>query len=130
PKEYSRFCNSVVPLARFPKLIYTNDEILSTPVEVANYGPHQIKNGKAGWQIKNSAGKILFKGKLDASNIPFGNGIKIGEIKTALASVTDPTQLLVEVTVDSYTNSWKIWVYPHQLPVIKNIYTTQVLDEK
>ena len=37
-KEYSRFCNSVVPLVRFSKMIYTNDETLSAPVEVANFG--------------------------------------------------------------------------------------------
>ncbi len=129
-KEYSRFCNSVVPLVRFSKLIYTNDETLSAPVEVANYGPHEIKNGNAAWQIKNSTGKILFQGKLNAANIPFGNGINIGEIQTSLSSITTPEKLLVEVTLDAYTNSWEIWVYPHQLPEVKNIYTTQVLDEK
>ena len=70
-KEYSRFCNSVVPLVRFSKLIYTNDETLSAPVEVANYGPHEIKNGNAVWQIKNSEGKILFQGKVGCSRYSF-----------------------------------------------------------
>jgi hypothetical protein len=37
-KEYNRFCNSVVPLVRFSKLVYTNDETLTAPVEVANFG--------------------------------------------------------------------------------------------
>ena len=50
--------------------------------------------------------------------------------KHLYASVTTPEKLLVEVNVDDYTNSWEIWVYPHQLPEVKNIYTTQVLDEK
>ncbi|MEP6682870.1 MAG: sugar-binding domain-containing protein [Parafilimonas sp.] len=130
PKEYSRFCNSVVPLVRFSKLIYTNDETLSATVEVANYGPHEIKNGTAGWQIKNSAGKVVFKGKLDAADISFGNNIHIGNIQTSFSSITNPEKLLVEVTVDGYKNSWDIWVYPHLLPEVKNIYTTQVLDEK
>ena len=93
-KEYSRFCNSVVPLVRFTKLIYKNDEAISAPVEVANYGKQEIKNGNAGWQIKNSEGKVLFEGKLNATNIPFGNGISIGEIKADLSSVTNAEKLV------------------------------------
>ncbi len=129
-KEYSRFCNSVVPLVRFSKMIYTNDETLTAPVEVANFGEHEIKNGNANWQIKNSEGKILFAGKLDAASIPFGNGINIGQIETSLSSIKNPSALTVEVSVNAYKNSWEIFVYPHQLPEIKTVYTTQTLNEK
>lgn len=129
-KEYSRFCNSVVPLVRFSKMIYTNDETISAPVEIANFGKSEIKNGYAAWQIKNSEGKILFSGKLNASDIPFGNGINIGEIKAGLSSITNPEKLLVEVSVNDYKNSWEIFVYPKQLPEVKNVYVTQTLDEK
>lgn len=129
-KEYSRFCNSVVPLVRFSKLIYTNDETVSASVEVANYGETEIKNGKAGWLIKNKEGKVLFHGTLNAGDIGFGNGIGIGEIKAPLSSVTTAEQLTVEVSVNNYTNSWQIFVYPKQLPAVQNVYTTQILDEK
>ena len=129
-KEYSRFCNSVVPLVRFPKLIYTNDETISAPVEVANFGAHEIKNGKATWQIKNKAGKVLLHGTLNAADIGFGNGINIGEINTPLSSVANAEQLTVEVNVNDYKNSWEIFVYPKQLPEVQNVYTTQTLDEK
>ena len=129
-KEYSRFCNSVVPLVRFSKMIYTNDETLSAPVEIANYGKSEIKNGNANWQIKNSEGKVLFEGKLNATNISFGNGINIGEIKADLSSVINPEKLTVEVNVDDYRNNWEIFIYPKQLPEIQNVYTTQTLDEK
>ena len=129
-KEYSRFCNSVVPLVRFSKLIYTNDETIAAPVEVANFGGQEIKNGNANWQIKNAEGKVLFEGKLNAGNIPFGNGINIGEIKTELSSITKAEKLVVEVSINTYKNSWDIFVYPKQLPEVQNIYTTQTLDEK
>jgi hypothetical protein len=129
-KEYNRFCNSVVPLVRFSKLVYTNDETLTAPVEVANFGANEIKNGIAHWQIKNSKGKILFNGNLDAADIPFGNGISIGEINASLSSISNPEELLVEVSVNDYRNSWEIFVYPKQLPEVNGIYTTQTLDEK
>ncbi len=129
-KEYNRFCNSVVPLVRFTKMIYNNDETLSAKVEVANYGSREIQNGNASWQIKDSKGNILFHGELNASNIPFGNGISMGEIKTSLSSITTPEKLAVEVTVEGYKNSWEIYVYPKQLPDVKNVYTTQLLDDK
>ena len=86
---------------------------------------HEIKNGNAGWQIKNDEGKILFNGKLNATNISFGNGINIGEIKASLSSITNPEKLLVEVNVNDYKNSWEIFVYPKQLPEVKDIYITQ-----
>jgi hypothetical protein len=129
-KEYSRFCNNVVPLVRFPKMIYTNDETISAPVEIANYGKAEIKNGKAGWLIKNKEGKVLFHGILNAADIVFGNGINIGEIKASLSSVTTAEQLTVEVSVNDYKNTWEIFVYPKQLPEVQNVYTTQTLDEK
>ena len=129
-KEYSQFCNSVVPLVRFTKMIYNNDETISAKVEVANYGSREIQSGSAYWQIKGSRGNVLFRGKLNAANIPFGNGIGIGEINASLATVTTPEKLLVEVNVEGYKNSWDIYVYPKQLPDVKNVYTTQVLDDK
>ena len=129
-KEYSLFCNNVVPLVRFPKMIYTNDETISAPVEIANYGKAEIKNGKAGWLIKNKEGKVLFHGILNAADIAFGNGINIGEIKASLSSVTTAEQLTVEVSVNDYTNTWQIFVYPKKLPAVQNVYTTQILNEK
>jgi len=128
--EYSRFCNSVVPLVRFPKLIYNNDETISAPVEIANYGSKEIQNGKAAWQIKDTKGNVLFHGNLNAVHIPFGNGINIGEIKASLSSITNPEKLLVEVDVEGYKNSWDIYVYPKQLPDLNNVYVTQMLDNK
>lgn len=129
-KEYSRFCNSVVPLVRLSKMIYTNDETISAPVEIANFGKTEIKNGNANWQIKNPQNKVLFEGKLNAADIPFGNGINIGEIKADLSSIINPEKLLLEVSVNDYKNSWEIFVYPKQLPEVKNVYVTQTLDEK
>jgi hypothetical protein len=39
PEEYSRFCNSTVPLARLDKRIFTEGETLKAGIEVAHFGP-------------------------------------------------------------------------------------------
>lgn len=112
PKEYSRFCNSTVPLVRLKKHIYTNDELLSTTVEVAHYGDEPIKGVVPGWKITNTAGETVFSGNLPQTNIELGNCMPLGEISVSLSSIQKAEKLILEVTVGSFSNSWDIWVYP------------------
>ena len=80
-KEYSWFCNSTVPLAWLPKMVYQNNEELLVPVEIANFGEGLLSNIIQSWTIKDASGKILFGGNFPKITIPLGNGIKLGEIK-------------------------------------------------
>jgi hypothetical protein len=129
--EYRRFCNAVVPLVRLPKMVYLNNEELTAPVEIAQFGPVVLNNTTPLWNIKNDKGEILFKGELAKTNIPFGNGIKLGVIKQSLASVTVPCKLSLTVAVSGYQNSWDIFVYPASLPQTGNqVLVTQTLDKK
>ena len=41
-EEYSRFCNSTVPLARLSKRVFTTDEALEADLEVAHFGPEPL----------------------------------------------------------------------------------------
>ncbi|MBS1576187.1 MAG: beta-galactosidase, partial [Bacteroidetes bacterium] len=115
-KEYSRFCNAVVLLARFPKMIYSNDETLVVPVEVSNFGAAPIRNSIAKWEIKNGAGKILYSGRFHAATLPIGNGLRIGEINQALHDIKVASKLSLSVTIDNYSNAWDLFVYPASLP--------------
>jgi hypothetical protein len=45
-KEYSQFCNAVVPLARLPKMVYLNNEVFTVPVEIAQFGRQELTEGK------------------------------------------------------------------------------------
>jgi len=129
-KEYSKFCNSVVPLALLPKMIYLNNEKLSVPVEVAQFSGVPLNNVIPVWKIKNASGKILFQGQLPKTNIPLGNAISLGEIKQSLSTVIKASRLVLSVSIGSYENSWEIFVYPASLPEIDNgILVTQQLDE-
>ncbi|HEY6083631.1 MAG TPA: sugar-binding domain-containing protein, partial [Chitinophagaceae bacterium] len=130
-REYSRFCNAVVPLARFPKMIYLNDEELSVPVEIANFGTGELKDITPYWNIKNASGTILFKGRFAKTTIPLGNGFKLGVIRQSLSSIRRPGRFFVNVTVGSHQNSWEIFVYPASLPAVNDsILVVQQLDAK
>ncbi|MCU7552650.1 beta-galactosidase [Chitinophagaceae bacterium LB-8] len=130
-KEYSRFCNATVPLARLPKMVYLNNEELSVPVEVAHFGEKVLNNITPTWNIKNVSGKVLFSGQLPSANIPLGNCHQLGEIKQSLASIDQPSKLSLTIAVGDHQNSWDLFVYPATLPDIdKNIVVTQQLDEQ
>jgi hypothetical protein len=130
-KEYSRFCNAIVPLARLPKMIYLNNEELSVPIEVAQFGEAALSNVTPIWNIKNEAGKILFKGQLPQTNIPLGNAFKLGVISQSLNSVIAPGRITLTVSVGNYQNSWDLFVYPASLPNNnQNVLVTQQLDAK
>jgi hypothetical protein len=130
-KEYSQFCNSVVPLALLPKMIYLNNEKLSVPVEVAQFSGAPLNNVTPAWKIKDASGKIVFQGQLPKTNIPLGNAIHLGEISQSLNTITKASRLVLSVSVGSYENSWEIFVYPASLPAVpKEVFVTQQLDEK
>jgi len=128
-KEYSRFCNAVVPLARLPKMIYQNNETLSVPIEIANFGEAALMHISLSWSIKDAAGKVLFQGHLPSTNIAVGNGIALGKIEQSLSAITQPGIITLSVSVGGFQNDWEMFVYPAALPDV-NIFTTNKLDSK
>ena len=113
PEEYSRFCNQTVPLARLPKLIYTNDETLKASVEIAHFGEAPMHQCNAGWKL-TAENQTLAEGKWASLDIAIGNNIPMGEIETSLSSIKTPVQATLEVYANEYKNSWNIWVYPKE----------------
>jgi hypothetical protein len=131
PAEYNRFCNSTVPLARMKKLVYTNNENFDADVEVAHYGDGPISACTPEWKITDKSGQVIQSGKFEQMDIPLGNGIKLGNVSFPLSSVTDAQKLVLEVKVDSLSNSWDFWVYPAKKEAIsgeENIRIVQKLD--
>ena len=111
-------------------MIYNNNEELQVPVEIANFGESPLNNVLPSWVIKDASGKILFKGYFPKTDIPLGNGIKLGDISQSLSSITKASRIFLTVTVGNFQNSWELFVYPASLPEVDNILTTQSLDAK
>ncbi len=132
PEEFSRFCNTTVPLARFPKHIYTNNEILAVPVEVAHYGKLALKSTVPKWKIIGQSGQILHEGILSETDITVGNGFALGDITVPLSQFSKAQQLSLEVSVDKFSNNWDFWVYPAQKEEVagdEKIRVVQKIDE-
>ncbi|MEI6138998.1 MAG: sugar-binding domain-containing protein [Mariniphaga sp.] len=132
PKEYSRFCNSTVPLARLKKQVFTNNETFEASVEVAHFGDEPISACTPEWKITGQNGKIIQSGKLPVINIELGNCIQIGKVAVPLASVASPEKLTFEVSVNGFANSWELWVYPQinaKVEGVDKIKLTPVLDK-
>ena len=112
PEEYRHFCNSTVPLVRMKKRIFTNDETFEASAEVAHYGEKTIVDCTPEWKVTNRKGEVVVKGEFSKTDIPVGNGFRIGKIAFPLNQIADPEKLTLRVSVDSLNNSWDFWVYP------------------
>ena len=132
--EFSRFCNSTVPLARLPKFVFTNDETLQAHIEIYHYGKTPIQDAQIDWALTDDQHVTVAKGFFSPATIPIGNCISIGDIKAPLSAVLKATPLHLEVSIRNtpYANGWDCWVYPAQLPLpsADSIYYCTELDEK
>lgn len=131
-KEYSTFCNNTVPLIRFPKMVWLNNETLNVPVEIAHFGEKPLQAAHINWQISDRAGNELAQGSF-TKDLPLTNCIPAGEIKYALSGIGEPSQLIVSVEVKETNskNQWNIWVYPAKQKAVEQLpYITSTLDNQ
>lgn len=118
-EDFRNFCSPVVPLTRFPKAIYTNNELFEATVEIANYAASDIENKKISWNLFGPGRKSVASGYFDAAHIEKGKNSVIGKISASLNQVTVATCLTLEVAVveTPYKNSWSVWVYPENVAI-------------
>ena len=131
-KEYSTFCNNTVPLIRFPKMVWLNNETLNVPIEIAHFGEKPLQAAHINWQISDRAGNELAQGSF-TKDLPLTNCIPASEIKYALSGIGEPSQLIVSVEVKETNskNQWNIWVYPAKQEAVEQLpYITSTLDNQ
>jgi hypothetical protein len=118
PEAFSGFCNSTVPLIRFPKRIYQSNDFFEAKVEIAHFGPTDLLSVSPQWMISNAVGQKLFSGTLESKKISTGENTEFSSIKVKLQNITTAQKLLVTVSLPGteFKNSWDIWVYPKQDP--------------
>jgi len=114
-KEFHQYCSEVTPLIRFPKAVYTSNEIFVAEVELANF--YKPLNTELTWKIHNEANTILGTGSFGKREYVLGNCLAVGELKFDLKKITSAKKLTIEVSVKGtqYKNEWSIWVYPSSL---------------
>lgn len=115
-KDFREFCSPVVPLLRFPKAIYTNDETFQAEVELCNYGQEELKDKALTWRISSGA-DVIAEGKVTAGALRIGHNGQLGKIEAPLGKVGKAAKLEVCLALEGteYRNRWNIWVYPKDL---------------
>lgn len=130
-KEYSMFCNSTVPLVRFPKMVWLNNEVLEAPLEMAHFGEKAMPEAAIHWSIETKDQQLLQEGTF-MRELPLGNCIPVGNIRCDLSRLKEPSQLVVSVQIENTDihNQWNIWVYPAvKKAVASQPYITTQLDK-
>jgi hypothetical protein len=127
--QFSRFCNSTVPLARLRKRVFTTDEQLQADLEVAHFGPAALRDVSVTWKLVGDDGASAAFGKLTNRDIEIGNGIALGEVSAGLRGVRAPARYKLVATVRpsppasaerkekplAFGNKWDVWVYAAQV---------------
>ncbi len=132
-KQFNRFCNSTVPLARLPKFVFTNNETFNAKIEIAHFGAAPLVNARASYKITDKKGIVLAKGNFEPKTIAIGNNLELGEVNFPLSNITKATELNLEVSINNtaFANDWDFWVYPQKIPEVKSgIYYCTSLDDK
>jgi len=132
-KEYSRFCNQTVPLAKISKFVYNNNETFKAEIDLFHSGKTPLNNAIISWTVKNEKGNVLASGSFDPKTYENGNGLFAGNITFALSEIKEASKLNLEVKVNgtSFANDWNFWVYPEKNPEnTSTVYYTTVLDDK
>jgi hypothetical protein len=115
PAEFRRFCGSTVPLARLERRVFTNSETLFADIEVAHFGSRPLPGAVARWRLVADTGRTVKEGSLSATDIPIGNGLRLGRIAIDLRTIPSPARYHLHVDVEGHSNDWDVWVYPDNL---------------
>lgn len=130
-EEFRRFCSPLVPLARIPKFVYTNDETFHADIEVSNFGKEALQGAKTTYSITDKYGKVYAHGTIGTQQIPIGNLCSLGSVDMKLDAIDAAQKLNMEVRIEGTeaVNDWDFWVYPAKVELNQGtVYTTDTLD--
>jgi len=120
PEKWREFCGPTVPILRFPKREYFNDETFLATAEIYHYAKEPLSDIDLHWDMKDSDNKVVASGKFKDQIIPESSLTPIGDIKVSLSRVKNPEKLTLTVYAGfSIKNEWNIWVYPKRIPLVK-----------
>ncbi|WP_281636240.1 sugar-binding domain-containing protein [Flavobacterium marginilacus] len=129
-EEFRQFSAPVVPLLRFAKAAYTNDESFTASLAISNYSDAVLKDQEIEWSIND--GNTLMASGNTKSAVSIGYNHNILDINESLQKITKAAKLTVTVNLKgtNYKNQWNIWVYPQKQTIdYGKVAYTRNLDE-
>lgn len=128
--DFRQFSAPVVPLLRFPKATYTNNEYFTASLDVSNYSDSLLNNQEIEWAI-NEGTTVVASGSTKVA-VAIGYNHNVLDINTSLQKINKASKLTVKVNLKgtNYKNQWNIWVYPQKQTVdYGQVVYTRSLDE-
>ena len=112
--DWREFCNFLVPLARFPKFVYTTADTLVVPVELYNATFANLANAKVKYYVGYDDEHMVTGGRLPGVDIiGIGKNTELGTVRIPLSEVKAPAKLTLSVCISEvFKNHWDFWVYP------------------
>lgn len=128
--EFMQFCSELVPLLKYEKAVYTQNETFKAKAELTNYWKDLVATTFE-WSIKDGE-TILASGSLDGGEIPQGSYAEVGGFEFPLNTIGKATKLDITLALKGtdYKNDWSIWVYPQEQIINKgHVVTTSNWDK-
>jgi hypothetical protein len=136
-QQWRNFCSETVPLLRFEKYVWTNNEKFKGDIQLSHYGARPLEAAKILWQLKDTNSKILKEGNLAPKQVV--NGLMdMGSIEFDLSTLSYPAKYIISIQLENseYKNDYPIWVYAENLKVnipanilVRREYTNAVANE-
>ena len=112
--DWTQFCSAVVPLAKFPKFVFTDPHI-EIPIDVYNAWKEPLQNARIKWRVEH----FVFHGESQPMTLQQGRNSNVFTVRPISIPLpfADPVKMKLIVTVSSdnapdFQNSWEFWMYP------------------
>lgn len=137
--DWTEFCSPIVPLAKFPRFVFSSESKAQIPVELYNAYKEPLRDAAVTYVIKDEQGKVYASSPLlaEQKELPVGKNIELGSVPVSCLQMPSPAKYTLEVKVRSSNapearNHWDFWVYPSEIeyPMAKDIYVADSLDAK
>jgi hypothetical protein len=129
-KEFREFCSETVPLARLPKAVYEQGEVIRAQIDVSNFGK-ALDAAVIEWRVTDDGGRAVDSGRFASCAIPTGGLKACGAIEVSVPNIKRAARWQLEVIIagTEYKNRWNIWVYPKKVePVPSDVVFATTLN--
>jgi len=117
-EQHHRFAGPIVPLARLERRIFKAGDELRTRIDLAHFGPADLKDVRPRWMLRDSSGVVIDSGRLVPRTIQAGTLSELGEVSIRLNPIERAQKLNFEVSIPGTdaANDWDLWVFPKDMP--------------
>ena len=117
PEQWRRFCCETVPLLRMKQYTWTTAETFIGRVQVAHYGPEEMRDPRITWTVTGSHGSELAADAFEPVTVEQGTVFDVDMFAMPLSEVPAPQKVTVTLAVEGtpYRNSYPVWVYASQV---------------